>query len=247
VAPAGATLSAVTDIVCGQSTPITASTQPKGARTVREAVIYVDGMNLYHGLKAKYGRKYLWLDLYALAGQLRRPDTIVKVRYFTTIVAGEPEAARRQETYLAALVAHRPQVDVVRGRFKVKRFRCVDCSSRYSCDCDPPREYRTYEEKLTDVALGAAMIKNTANGYGDLSVLITTDTDLTPAVSAAAELSPDRPIYLACPPGRQPPQRHLPPSVTCFLISRDHLAASLLPDKVSGSQGRAYQRPDKWQ
>lgn len=211
-----------------------------------EAVIYVDGMNLYHGLKAKYGRKYLWLDLYALASQLRQPDTIMKVRYFTTIVAGEPDAARRQETYLAALTTLRPQVDVVRGKFKVKKFRCAKCNARYQCDCNPAREYRTYEEKLTDVALGVAMVKDAAQAYGDLSVLITTDTDLMPAITAAAELAPNRRIYLACPPGRQPPQMRLPPSVTSFLISRDHLSVSLLPSEVTGREGRVYQRPDKW-
>ena len=77
--------------------------------------------------------------------------------------------------------------------------------------------------------------------------MITTDTDLMPAIAAVAELAPDRPIYLACPPGRQPPQLHLPPSVTSFLISRDHLAMSLLPAEVTGRCGRAYGRPDKWQ
>jgi NYN domain len=201
---------------------------------VGQAVVYVDGMNLYHGIKAKYGRKYLWLDLFAFAAQLRRPDPIIRVRYFTTIVAGEPEAARRQETYLAALTSLRPQVEVVRGEFKIKEFRCFRCSSPYHCDCDPVREYRTYEEKLTDVALGVTIVKDAAQRYGDRSVLITTDTDLTPAIHAAAELAPDRPIYLACPPGRQPPRIRLPPNVTSFLISRDHLAASLLPDTVPG-------------
>jgi hypothetical protein len=39
------------------------------------------------------------------------------------------------------------------------------------------REYRTYEEKLTDVALGVTMGKDAAQRYGDRSVLITTDTD----------------------------------------------------------------------
>ncbi|HET9143784.1 NYN domain-containing protein [Actinophytocola sp.] len=210
------------------------------------AVVCIDGMNLYHGLRAKYGRKYLWLDLYELATQLRRPDKIVRVRYFTTIVAGEPEAARRQEIYLAALTAHRPQVEVVRGRFKVKKFRCFDCGCRYTCDCDPAHEYRTFEEKLTDVALGVAMVRDAAQGYGDLSVLITTDTDLTPAINATAEIAPDRPIYLACPPGRQPPQARHPPSVTSFLIGRRHVAASLLPARVVGSRGQIYARPDKW-
>ena len=39
---------------------------------VRGAV-YVDGFNLYFGLKAKHGRKYLWLDLHALAVSLLHP------------------------------------------------------------------------------------------------------------------------------------------------------------------------------
>lgn len=44
----------------------------------------------------------------------------------------------------------------------------------------------------------------------------------------------------------QPPRIRLPPNVTSFLISRDHLAASLLPDAVPGRQGQVYHRPDKW-
>jgi hypothetical protein len=36
---------------------------------VAEAVVYVDGMNIHHGLKAEYCQKYPWLDLYALAAQ----------------------------------------------------------------------------------------------------------------------------------------------------------------------------------
>ena len=212
-----------------------------------DAIAYIDAMNLYYGIKAKYGRKYLWLDLYALISRLRRSDNIIKIWYFTTVVAGEPEAARRQETYLAALTTYRPQIKIVRGKFKARTFRCFKCGSRYRCACDPPREFRTYEEKLTDVALGVAMVKDTAQGYGDLSVLITTDTDLTPAITAAADLAPDRPIYLACPPGRQPPRISHPRNVTSFLISRDHLAASLLPDTVPGRQGVVYHRPEKWQ
>jgi hypothetical protein len=94
-----------------------------------------------------------------------------------------PKAARRQETYLAALITYRPQIEIVRGKFKAKTFRCSFCGCRYRCACDPPRDFRTYEEKLTDVALGVTMVKDTAQGYGDLSVLITIDTDLTPAIT----------------------------------------------------------------
>ncbi|MGH3686551.1 MAG: hypothetical protein ACRDRU_02280 [Pseudonocardiaceae bacterium] len=48
------------------------------------------------------------------------------------------------------------------GTFKIKKFRCFRYGSPYHCDCDPVREYRTYEEKLTDVALGVTMVKDAA-------------------------------------------------------------------------------------
>ncbi|TCO58731.1 NYN domain-containing protein [Actinocrispum wychmicini] len=212
------------------------------------AVFYVDGMNAYHGFRSKYGREFLWLDWAALAQQLRQPDEVLVVRYFTTIVAGEPDAAHRQETYLAALTAHRPEVQVVRGRYKkkVNKLRCRVCAERWTCACTPPTYHRTYEEKLTDVALAVAMVRDAAERYGDVSVVVSTDSDMNPAIEATAALAPDRTVYLACPPGRQPEKKHLPTSVTPFLIRRDQLAASLLPDVVCGAQGQRYARPAKW-
>ncbi|MGH3914766.1 MAG: hypothetical protein ACRDTC_15360 [Pseudonocardiaceae bacterium] len=58
VAPEGATLPAMTDIVYHENTPPRWSIKLRGFR-VGQAVVYVDGMNLYHGIKAKHGRKYL--------------------------------------------------------------------------------------------------------------------------------------------------------------------------------------------
>ena len=58
---------------------------------------YIDGFNLYYGMKKKYGRKFLWLDVVDLAGRLRPNDELAKVRYFTAIVKNGPAAAQRQE------------------------------------------------------------------------------------------------------------------------------------------------------
>jgi hypothetical protein len=30
---------------------------------VRKTIVYIDGYNLYDGLRDRFGRKYLWLDL----------------------------------------------------------------------------------------------------------------------------------------------------------------------------------------
>jgi hypothetical protein len=91
---------------------------------------------------------------------MRRHDEILAVRYFTAIVKGEPDAARRQEIYLGALEQHCPAVTIHRGHFKPKTPRgCRHCGEPWQCRCNPPTRYRTYEEKLTDVALASALLE----------------------------------------------------------------------------------------
>jgi hypothetical protein len=92
---------------------------------------YVDGFNLYHGLKDKHGRKYLWLDLQELVFRLLKPgQRLIEVQYFTARVRNQPESEQRQATYLDALAAHCPRVNVVQGRFQEKTHECWSCGSR---------------------------------------------------------------------------------------------------------------------
>ena len=39
----------------------------------RRVAVYVDGFNLYYGLRSKGWRRYYWLDLRSLSEQLLRP------------------------------------------------------------------------------------------------------------------------------------------------------------------------------
>jgi hypothetical protein len=45
-------------------------------------IAYVDGFNLYHGLRAKYQHRYLCLDPGRLVQRIRPADHILAVRYF---------------------------------------------------------------------------------------------------------------------------------------------------------------------
>ena len=99
---------------------------------VARVAVYVDGFNLYFGLKAKHGRRYLWLDLQALAESLLRPgQTLERVMYFTARVRKEPDAARRQSDYLDALACHSPLVRIVDGHFQERQRRCWQCGSEW--------------------------------------------------------------------------------------------------------------------
>ena len=54
-------------------------------------ITYVDGQNLYYGLRAKDGRRYHWLDLVALATSLLpQGHQLVELQYFTARVGRTP-------------------------------------------------------------------------------------------------------------------------------------------------------------
>lgn len=91
---------------------------------ISNVIAYVDGFNLYHGLKDSRGRKDLWLDLHSVLGSyLQVGQQLVAVHYFTALVNGS--AARlRQQTYLNALHAHPGTVVTHVGRFQSKTITC---------------------------------------------------------------------------------------------------------------------------
>ena len=61
--------------------------------------VYIDGFNLYFGILAKGWRRYLWLDISALAQRLMKPNqSLASTDYFTALVRADPLKVRRQST-----------------------------------------------------------------------------------------------------------------------------------------------------
>ena len=210
---------------------------------------YIDGFNLYFGMKSKYGRRHLWLDVVEMTRLLRPADEIVKVRYFTAIVKGEPQAADNQYDYIEALATHNGSLlDVHVGRFKERPVRrCRRCGQHYLCGCQ--RNVRRYEEKGTDMALGAMMVADAALGRAEVTILISADTDLAPALEAVRLVAPQQRIYIALPPGNMSLSRHLlsvGPLGHFFVreaVLRDAQLPAVVFDEVTG---RTLRRPEKW-
>ena len=56
---------------------------------MRRVNAYVDGFNLYFGIRDSGYRKHLWLDPVALVRSLLRPDQqLISLKYFTTRISG---------------------------------------------------------------------------------------------------------------------------------------------------------------
>ena len=147
-------------------------------RVMTEVLAYIDGFNLYHGLRAKHGRRYLWLDLEMLVrGLLRQGQVLSGVKYFTASVRNDPPALARQNAYIGALRTA-TSVEVVRGRFQEKRVSCRSCRTTWT----------TYAEKETDVNIAVTLVEDSALQRYDTALVVSADSDLCPAVRSAKRL-----------------------------------------------------------
>ncbi len=158
---------------------------------VNRCAFLVDGLNLHHSAldaEAVAGRRLRRLDVAGLcrsyAHALPGRSTIATIDYFSAVAhhreTDYPSTVARQVAYFTALQA--TGVDVHLGQFKAKILVCPVCGGRY----------RAWEEKETDVAIGARLLELLARDRCDTAVLVTGDTDLVPALRAAKRLHPDR-------------------------------------------------------
>jgi uncharacterized LabA/DUF88 family protein len=155
-------------------------------------IIYVDGFNLFYG--ALKGTPFKWLDLERYFCLLLSSHSIQKIRYFTAKVTGK--SASDQDVYLRAL-ATLPLVEIVLGQFKTKQVvgRCPSCTT----PTPPPHIFTTYEEKRTDVNIALWMFHDAVMDLCDRLVLVTGDSDLTPAIAMVKEYCPKKIVSVYIP------------------------------------------------
>ena len=158
----------------------------------RRISLYVDGFNLFYGLKTLPFKYYRWLNLEALAQQLINPvhEEIVAIHYFTTRVINNARKQSNQEKYLAALKTC-PKVQVHFGEFKEKEFQCPNCS----------RPFRQPIEKITDVNISVQALLGAHRDEYDVAYILTGDTDLITLMDALAT-GFGKDFKIVFPPGR---------------------------------------------
>ena len=204
----------------------------------RRVAVYVDGFNLYYGLRSKGWRRYYWLDLRGLSEQLLRPgQRLVMVRYFTAGVfaePGDPDKPVRQNTYLEAL-ATLPDLHIHKGYFLAKQQRCAACGA----------VWQTYEEKTTDVNIAVELLGDAQDDVFDTAVVVSGDGDLAGPIRAVRRRYPQKRVVVAFPPGRH--SAGLRNAATAFFtIGRDALRDSQFPQRVTKADGYVLTRPQKW-
>ena len=199
---------------------------------------YIDGLNLYYGLRSKNWRRYYWLNLWRLSENLLRPhQQLTRVRYFTAPFLpdeenpGQPE---RQEVYLQAL-ATLPNLSIQYGYHLLKDKVCKQCGAIS----------QTHEEKMTDVNIAAAFLCDAQDDVFDTAILITGDSDQSGPISVVKDRHPNKRVLVAFPPDRHSKQlREV--SHASFTIGRGKIAASQFPDVVIKPDGYSVRKPAQW-
>jgi hypothetical protein len=99
---------------------------------MERVIAYVDGYNLYHGLRAKGWKRFYWLNIETLARQLLRPhQTLTTTKYFTTIIKQPDDKRKRQAVFLEALQTL-PNLHLYYGQFLSDVVTCRKCGHTYT-------------------------------------------------------------------------------------------------------------------
>lgn len=205
---------------------------------MQRVITYVDGFNLYFGLRDSRFKKYYWLDLPALGSALLKPDQqLVATHYFTTRIrtnGHNADDAKRQTTYIDALAAQ-PNLTVHEGHYLEKPQRCRACGATWMA----------YEEKMTDVNIAAQMLADAYEDRFDTAFVISGDSDLTTPIQQVRKRFPNKRLIVVFPPKRQSAQ--LKKAANGYLsIGEDKLRQNQLPDPVITASGYPLRRPAHW-
>lgn len=195
--------------------------------------LYVDGFNLYFGLRT-HGGKYKWLDLIALGKQLCKPnEKLGEVYYFTANIVGSDHAkVRRQKLYIEALME--TGVQVVKGKYLRKSHQCRNCKHRHY----------SYEEKESDVNLATQILLDACAGNGDTFAVVSADSDLIlPMLKAKTVYGKNiLPVF--------PPKRHSKEIKhrigKHYALGESLLKKCQLSPKITKKDGYVIHRPPSW-
>lgn len=205
---------------------------------MERVIVYVDGFNLYFGMKTRDWQRYYWLNVQSLAHNLLKPNQqLICTKYFTSRVASmpdDPEKHKRQGVYLEAL-GTLPDFRIFYGHYLAKEIYCRKCSSFWM----------THEEKMTDVNISVELMVDAFQDKFDTAFLISGDSDLVHPVQTVRRIFPTKRVIVGFPPRRH--SKHLQHAANaCFAIGRKKIADSLFPDEVQKPDGYILRRPDKW-
>ena len=201
----------------------------------QRVITYIDGFNLYFGLKAARWKRFYWLNLQAMAKNLLKQDQeLVFTKYFTSRISYPQDKQQRQSTFIEALETLN-DLKIFFGHYQTNPQYCRKCGNREMIP----------SEKMTDVNIAVEMMSDAYQGHFDTALLVSADSDLTAPIVTIKNLFPEKRVVVAFPPMRHSVQ--LQRLAHGYLqIGRANLAKSIFPDKIQKTDGFTLQKPSEW-
>lgn len=202
---------------------------------MNRVIAYIDGFNLYFGLREKGWRRFYWLNVQLLVQNLLKfNQELVITKYFTSRIIGSTDKEKRQSTFIEALETL-PNLEIFYGKYQLNPRECLHCGFKNQVP----------NEKMTDVNIAVEMLSDAVKGKFDTALLLSADSDLVPLIRAINNTFTQKRIVVAFPPARWSVELQ---SVAhaFFTIGRVNLTRSLFPDKVKKADGFILQRPFTW-
>ncbi|MHB0856287.1 MAG: NYN domain-containing protein [Anaerolineae bacterium] len=202
---------------------------------MQRAIAYIDGINLYHGLRAKAWKRFYWLDVQRMAQLLLKPDqTLVCTKHFTSVVSHPADKRKRQSVFLDAL-ATLPDLSIFRGHYLSDTVTCRSCG----------HTYLTHHGKMTDVNISVKMLSDAFLDRCDVALVISADSDLVGPIKALRCLFPEKRAVIAFPPARYSNALRAE-AHACLHITANMLSRSRFPEVLTTSAGAELRCPAEW-
>jgi len=198
-------------------------------------IAYIDGFNLYFGMKEGLGNQCLWLDVQKLATSLLKPNQVlIETKYFTSRISNNPPKQARQNTYLEALETL-SDFNIYYGKYNSQIRTCQKCGDAHSHS----------SEKMTDVNIACQLLTDAFQDRYDVAFLITGDSDLVPPINLIHTLFPNKRVFVGFPPKRH----NLSVSSIAkgsMIIGRKKLLDAQFINDVTKRDGFVLNRPETW-
>lgn len=202
---------------------------------MERVITYIDGFNLYFGLRSKKWQRYYWLNLNLLAANLMKPyQKHIYTKYFTSRIVNPLGKHKRQTVYLEALQTL-PDLSIYYGKYQHNPHICPNCGHLETIP----------SEKMTDVNIAVELLADAYQDKFDTALLISADSDLTSPIEKVRQLFPKKKVVSAFPPDRSSKEL-MRVSSAYFTIGRLVLANSLFEEQVTSKSGYLLIRPGTW-
>jgi hypothetical protein len=230
--------------------------------------VYVDGFNLYHGIKEMASHDGLagswkWLDLRALSRRLVPRDEVVQLRYFTArvrSVEADDGIAVRQQAYVRALETisemtvhygsfqtQKKRMPLVEGLSPGRRrlVRKLGLNLREHDDGAVTVRVWKVEEKGSDVNLATYLLVDAFHDVYDKALVFSNDTDLCEPIRFVVG-ERHREVVVVNPRGHRRPAAELAKVASATRgLRMAAVTSSQFPDVIQDAHGH-IRKPSGW-